>query len=374
MSGPDYADYVERAFASYTPKFRVLDDEPWDIAFAAAALAKAELPKAEYDALQRQRFLSIAQNNAYFARIVDRYEAEGKYDRLEAHAKPNEWGSQLPLDEHLAVIDRLAAAGHHAGILRIWRHFIAKIGDGFWYWVRERDAALKREARGKPLPLGASPSAQCNEFIPSEKETLLAILRMAEPAFAEYGSPRDQAWLEKQRTESEAERREVLTGKPDPAPMTDALFWQIIAEGGDTTGDRLDTLADRLAAYTPKAIKTFGQMVTDRTADAYRAEIWALAYLLMHGASDDAFEAFRNWLLLQGRDLYEATLANPDEFDAAGLTETPMAEGLLSPVEQAYEMRAGKPMPRLRQPKTKIGDLDEDAFPAMLPKVAEATA
>ncbi|MXQ07259.1 DUF4240 domain-containing protein [Alphaproteobacteria bacterium GH1-50] len=152
--------------------------------------------------------------------------------------------------------------------------------------------------------------------------------------------------------------------------MDDALFWHLVGTGGQTADERLDTLPDRLAAYSAAAIKTFGQMATDRVAEACREDIWALAYLLMDGCSDDAFEYFRNWLVLQGRTVFTSILADPDAFDPATLTGKPLAEGLLNAVEQAFVMRVGKDMPRLRQPKTKRLDPKEDDFAAMLPNLA----
>jgi hypothetical protein len=46
--------------------------------------------------------------------------------------------------------------------------------------------------------------------------------------------------------------------------------------------------------------------------DAYRWDLWAAAYVINGGASDDGFEYFLGWLMAQGRTRWEATLADPD--------------------------------------------------------------
>ncbi|GAA3248518.1 DUF4240 domain-containing protein [Dactylosporangium siamense] len=46
--------------------------------------------------------------------------------------------------------------------------------------------------------------------------------------------------------------------------------------------------------------------------EAYRWDLWAAAYVINGGASDDGFEYFLGWLMAQGRTRWEATLADPD--------------------------------------------------------------
>jgi hypothetical protein len=47
-------------------------------------------------------------------------------------------------------------------------------------------------------------------------------------------------------------------------------------------------------------------------ADAYRSPLWAAAYVINGGCSDDGFECFRGWLIVQGRDVHERIVADPD--------------------------------------------------------------
>jgi hypothetical protein len=47
-------------------------------------------------------------------------------------------------------------------------------------------------------------------------------------------------------------------------------------------------------------------------ADSYRSPLWAAAYVINGGCSDDGFENFRSRLITQGRQVYERTVADPD--------------------------------------------------------------
>ena len=46
--------------------------------------------------------------------------------------------------------------------------------------------------------------------------------------------------------------------------------------------------------------------------EAYFWGLWGVAYLVNGGCSDDGFEYFRNWLVLQDRDVFEAAVRHPD--------------------------------------------------------------
>ncbi len=108
---------------------------------------------------------------------------------------------------------------------------------------------------------------------------------------------------------------------------------------------------------------------------AYRTDIWALAYLLRGGCSDDSFEAFRGWLILQGRKVFEATLADPDGFNVAlHRGESGGMDELRDAAPTAYEWREAKPMKPVKAPllELKGPEIDEEDFATYLPRVAAA--
>lgn len=46
--------------------------------------------------------------------------------------------------------------------------------------------------------------------------------------------------------------------------------------------------------------------------DSYTSRLWAAAYIIMGGCSDDSFDYFRGWLLFQGKEVYEACIEDPE--------------------------------------------------------------
>jgi hypothetical protein len=116
-------------------------------------------------------------------------------------------------------------------------------------------------------------------------------------------------------------------------------------------------------------------MLRVRWDETYRTDLWALAYLLRGGCSDDSFMDFRAWLILQGREAYAGALEDPDGFDVSLFRGD--SSGYLDLLEApriAYELRTGKPMPptRFKRVALKGPDLDEDAYESYLPQIAAA--
>ncbi|MET8836982.1 DUF4240 domain-containing protein [Micromonospora sp. NPDC004540] len=93
-------------------------------------------------------------------------------------------------------------------------------------------------------------------------------------------------------------------------------FWELVeaacARVGDVDGVP-EALTDLLRGRPLAELVAFHEMqdeLFDR--DAYRWDLWAAAYVINGGASDDGFAYFLGWLMAQGRARWEATLADPD--------------------------------------------------------------
>lgn len=122
-------------------------------------------------------------------------------------------------------------------------------------------------------------------------------------------------------------------------------FWQIIdaarAEAGDSVTDPdavAEAVVDRLAALTPDDIVGFQRVYDQLEDESYRWNLWAAAYVMLGGCSDDSFDYFRGWLVAQGRAVWEAALADPDSL--AGLPDVLDAPGdceeMLGAASSAY--------------------------------------
>lgn len=133
--------------------------------------------------------------------------------------------------------------------------------------------------------------------------------------------------------------------------MTDDEYWAII-EGG---GARARTDSDRHFAAVRKALKklppnevcAFEEHTWRRLTESYIHRLWAAAYIINGGCSDDGFDYFRCWLIGEGRAVYEAAVRDPDTL--AGKTD-PDCDGyewedLLVVARRVYEEQTGGEMP-----------------------------
>jgi hypothetical protein len=83
-------------------------------------------------------------------------------------------------------------------------------------------------------------------------------------------------------------------------------FWQLIdsSRGEDLeSGYRL--LVSQLSQLPVNEIHEFNLRWHEAHRQAYGHDLWGAAYLINGGASDDGFEYFRDWLILQGSTVFE---------------------------------------------------------------------
>jgi Protein of unknown function (DUF4240) len=103
---------------------------------------------------------------------------------------------------------------------------------------------------------------------------------------------------------------------PKPAAMTEARFWRLTSEtraaAGNDTGRQSDLLKQRLAKLPPQEIVEFDRIRHRLDKAAYTWNLWAAAYVIEDGCSDDCFRDFRGYLISLGPRPYEAALRNPD--------------------------------------------------------------
>lgn len=95
-------------------------------------------------------------------------------------------------------------------------------------------------------------------------------------------------------------------------------FWGIVesarsAAARPGTGQPFDAvLTDTLAVRPPRDILEFYARFDELHGALYRWDVWAAAYLIGGGCSDDSFIDFRAGLIAQGRDWCEKAAASPD--------------------------------------------------------------
>ncbi|WP_151484212.1 DUF4240 domain-containing protein [Streptomyces albicerus] len=97
-------------------------------------------------------------------------------------------------------------------------------------------------------------------------------------------------------------------------------FWTVIESArssAESNGKTFaDALVDRLAAFSREEILAYQERFDEVHDALYRWDVWAAAYLIGGGCSDDSFMDFRAGLIALGRDWYERAAASPDALAA----------------------------------------------------------
>ena len=89
----------------------------------------------------------------------------------------------------------------------------------------------------------------------------------------------------------------------------------------------MDLQAERmrriLSAMPVEDVLEFDRIFGELYWDAYHWDLWAAAYIIEGGCSDDGFMDFRSWLISMGREVYKAAMA-----DAESLAEVAARPGV----------------------------------------------
>ena len=137
---------------------------------------------------------------------------------------------------------------------------------------------------------------------------------------------------------------------PESSGMDEAAFWAVIddtrqAAGGDT--ERQSGLIQQRLEQLPAAeIAGFDRIWHRMDERLYTWEVWGAAYVIDDGCSDDCFRDFRAYLILLGRQPYEAALRDPDSLaPVVQDAETGDWENADDVAPEAYEDVAGEDIP-----------------------------
>ena len=95
-------------------------------------------------------------------------------------------------------------------------------------------------------------------------------------------------------------------------------FWALVDDARGQATDPADAEAVAAWAITLLAARPREDIVAtqrvqwDLMAMSYTTDLWAAAYEINSGCSDDGFEYFRAWLMTRGREVFERAVADPD--------------------------------------------------------------
>ena len=164
-----------------------------------------------------------------------------------------------------------------------------------------------------------------------------------------------------------------LTGKkPVEKPVLDerGIFWRMIElSRKGSEGDlylQLDNLRQRLMKLPEAELRSFDRIFWELMDESYRADLWGAAYLIKGGCSDDSFDYFRAWLIMQGERPFTEALRNPDGLAPRARRGQEVGdefefEDILSIAGAIYEAQTGRSDFYQNQPARQaslVGDLD----------------
>lgn len=162
--------------------------------------------------------------------------------------------------------------------------------------------------------------------------------------------------------------------------MTEDEFWNLVDDVNTRSGGRPDAketlLRERLDALDAPAVAAFSNHMDAMMGRAYAWNVWAAAYIIHGGCSDDGFMDFRSCLIFLGRQVFEGACAAPDSLaalDDAALEET-QHEGLLYVAGDVHEAKTGSHPERSAQlPADPSGEAwdedDEEGLAALCPEL-----
>ena len=129
--------------------------------------------------------------------------------------------------------------------------------------------------------------------------------------------------------------------------MTETFFWKLIEQskqGSLGCEDQAERLVRILGEQAPEEILGFDRLMVQFRHQAYRWDLWGVAYIVCGGCSDDGFEYFRGWLIAQGKDIYGEAMRSPETV-ANHLGDDEECEDILYSARRAYESKTGREMP-----------------------------
>jgi hypothetical protein len=164
-------------------------------------------------------------------------------------------------------------------------------------------------------------------------------------------------------------------------------FWAVIeratADRPASPADVAERAAAELAAGDPAEIVAWDRHLGKVMAASGKEDLWAAAYLIHGGCSEEGFDSFRGWLIAHGREAVASAVREPDSL--AGMPAVKIAadngavfeaEEVLTIAATAYAKATGEELPASEAPPTRpdpadLWDFDnEDEMRRRLPRLS----
>ena len=127
--------------------------------------------------------------------------------------------------------------------------------------------------------------------------------------------------------------------------MNEATFWKIIEDAGAPdkcpTDEQCEKSSETLSKLSKTELIAFENFHNRLIEKSYTWPLLKACFIVLSYVSDDVFEDFQNWVILNGRKRFEETIENPDAIADYADVEDPVeeisGEPLMFVVENAYD-------------------------------------
>jgi len=161
------------------------------------------------------------------------------------------------------------------------------------------------------------------------------------------------------------------------SPMDENTFWSLVeksrAAAGSDLNQRPAALERVLEPLPLAAIQAFQKQYEQMLLKANRWDLWGAAYVMNGGCSDDGFKYFRDWLISEGRPLFESALAAPDSLAAVPRREYFELELFGYAATKVFAKKGGGELDRdfhVELAQTQGKEWKESDLPKLFPKLA----
>ena len=161
--------------------------------------------------------------------------------------------------------------------------------------------------------------------------------------------------------------------------MTLDQFWTLIAKVKEASGSDVEKRCELLDAELRKLplveVRAFDAHFTECLDRAYAWDLWAAAYIIGGGCSDDGFWDFRSTLISMGREIFERAVADPETLADVTIEDDHWEREGFQYVANtvARDLSGGQDFPRSRpHPKDPAGESwDEGKVAELYPRLAK---
>lgn len=160
--------------------------------------------------------------------------------------------------------------------------------------------------------------------------------------------------------------------------MNKTEFWKIIDQSYQTSKGKQDNqlvaLSASLSGLSESNLIKFDDIYRDQLDKSYHWDLWAAAFIINGGCSDDGFDYFRDWLISLGRDTFEAALKDPQTLISFATPYETEFEEFRYVMEEAYEEKFSKQLPfgnRKYSTEPKGVAWDEEELDEKFPQLSE---